>query len=68
MTYNPPEVGGTTEVKVLTLPHCDIHPDRSAAYDAYGLQIRTWANLCEECAEENRIRLGTGAGQRFKLI
>jgi hypothetical protein len=65
--YIPPEIGGTVEVKVSVFPHCDIC-GRTAWYDAYGHEIRTWANFCEKCAADNRIRLGTGAGQRFRLV
>jgi hypothetical protein len=65
MTYIPPIGSGTTEVQVEVLPHCDIHHDRPARYDAYGHRIRTWAYLCESCAEVEAIRLGTGSGQRL---
>lgn len=64
--YIPPITSGTIEVRVPAYPHCDIC-GKTAWYDAYGYEIRTWANLCNSCARDNRIKLGTGCGQRLLL-
>ncbi len=67
MTYSPPLREGTTEVKMVAIPPCDLC-GRPAAYDAFGRQIRQWAYLCDDCAEVNQVHLGTGCGQRLILL
>lgn len=63
-----------TEVVVVRLPDCDIHkydlntPGVEAHYDAKTMR-GPWANMCEDCYQDNAMYkvLGTGKGQRLVL-
>jgi len=53
-----------TQVTVPVLPKCDIHADRTAAYDAKTTS-GPWGYLCSDCFAEHGIGLGLGLGQRL---
>lgn len=58
------------EVKVPTLPPCDIHGDHPAAYDCSIIYNgrRTWANICQALFDEPALGAHTGIGRGQKLI
>jgi hypothetical protein len=70
MTWTPTIRPGSTEVRVESLPNCDLRPcPNPAAYDARLPRNATlggaWAYVCEAHAEQFDISLGTGCGQRL---
>jgi hypothetical protein len=55
----------STEVKVTTIPLCDICQEQRAAYDGK-TTFGPWAYMCQDCWQANGVgRLGTGFGQRL---
>lgn len=36
-------------------------------YDARLLPYSTWANVCQDCFDNNGCKLGTGYGQKYEL-
>jgi len=53
---------------VLELPNCDICKDGTKAeYDAKTI-FGAWGYLCKKCFEKYGIGLGTGRGQKLKVL
>ena len=53
-------------VEVTSLPPCDMHPSREAAYDCK-TSFGPWGNLCKQCYQQYGVGLGLGKGQRLIL-
>jgi hypothetical protein len=73
LRFRPKEVGPLigTEVEVTKLPKCDFCADlyivNQAEYDGK-TSTGPWANMCTFHFEVHGVGLGTGLGQRLKLV